>query len=384
MSTLFTMKENLNIIGAQLTSVSAELRSKAGDPAVKIDDIRTLQGQQKEVEERFNILKAEIEKQESAERSKLRAQNPVTFADSDGQRMIAAKADMIRCAILGREPSEETRNLLGAIPKPNASGGDKFLPSNMSKELITEPLTKNPLREHIGTTVIVGLEMPRISFTLDDDDFITDADTAKEIMSSGDKVSFGRNKFKVKARISDSVLNGTDVDLVNTVENALRSGLAAKEKKTALATAPKPSEDHMSFYSATGGGIKRVAGATLLMAINAAFADLHEDYRENAKVCMRYSDYRAMLNELANGNASFFTAPPEQVLGIPPIWCDGATEPIVGDFNYYHLNYEGEPVYDTDKDVDKGEFLFVLTGWFDQQLKLKSAFRIAEVSASQP
>ncbi|OWU50654.1 hypothetical protein CEJ90_15355, partial [Staphylococcus aureus] len=41
---------------------------------------------------------------------------------------------------------------------------------------------------------------------------------------------------------------------------------------------------------------------------------------------------------------------------------DAAVKPIVGDFNYFGINYDGT-TYDTDKDVKKGEYLFVLTAF---------------------
>ena len=44
----------------------------------------------------------------------------------------------------------------------------------------------------------------------------------------GDTVKFTTNKFKVFAAISDTVIHGSDVELVNWVENALQSGLAAE------------------------------------------------------------------------------------------------------------------------------------------------------------
>ncbi len=43
----------------------------------------------------------------------------------------------------------------------------------------------------------------------------------------------------------------------------------------------------------------------------------------------------------------------------------------------FGINYDGT-TYDTDKDVKKGEYLFVLTAWYDQQRTLDSAFRIAK------
>ena len=87
------------------------------------------------------------------------------------------------------------------------------------------------MRDISAFTNITNLEVPKIDFTLDDDDFVSDEATAKEIKAEGDTVSFGRNKFKVKAKVSETVLNGTDTNLVQTVDAALESGLAAKRKR---------------------------------------------------------------------------------------------------------------------------------------------------------
>jgi len=218
--------------------------------------------------------------------------------------------------------------------------------------------------------------LPKISYSLDDDDFITDEETAKEMKLTGDTVTFGRNKFKVNAKISDTVIHGSDIELTNYVDNALRSGLAAKEKRDALAETPVSGLGHMSFYS--GSNITRVSGEDMYKAIKAAIADLHEDYRDNAQIVMRYSDYMDIIEILANGNASLYNAQPEQVLGKPVTFADGAENPIVGDFNYFRINYDAM-TYDTDKDVNSGDYLFVLTAWYDQKRSLDSAFRIAEV-----
>lgn len=382
MATIYQMKQQLSELGSELRNITDEIRSKAGDPGVKIEELRDLKQKQTDMEERFTLLKEEVKKQEDEERKRLEEQmkrdNPVSGVEGTEKRMIAAKADMIRSAILGKKMSDETRNLLGALPAPHASGGDKFLPTNMSNQLVSEPFTRNPLRSVIRMTNVKGLEVPKIAYTLDDDAFIGDEDTAKEIDLTGDKVSFGRFKFKVKARISDTVLHGSDLDLVNYVENALRSGLAAKEKKVSFADTPATGEEHMSFYS-TQNAITEVPGETLFESITNAIADLHEDFRENAKVVMKYSDYVSLLTTLANNSSTLFSAPPESIIGKPVVFSDSATTPIVGDFNYCHLNYDGAMIYDSDKDVDKGEYLFVLTGWLDQHILLKSAFRRAKV-----
>ncbi|MDX5824381.1 phage major capsid protein, partial [Bacillus paranthracis] len=113
-----------------------------------------------------------------------------------------------------------------------------------------------------------------------------------------------------------------------------------------------------------------------------AIADLHEDFRANATIKMRYADYLDIIEMLANGSATLYNAQPEQVLGKPVKFCDSAVNPVVGDFRYSHFNYDPKMIYDRDKDVKTGIELFVLTAWFDHKIKLKSAFRIAEVQTT--
>ena len=92
---------------------------------------------------------------------------------------------------------------------------------------------------------------------------------------------------------------------------------------------------------------------------------------------MRYADYVTMLKTLSNNSMDLYRVQPEQIIGKPVIFCDSAAIPIVGDFGYCRLNYDGDLVYDADKDVDGGNYIWVLTGWFDQHRLLNSAFRLA-------
>ena len=389
METLFSMKEKLTTIGAELTKVSAELLDKAANAAVPIDDVTALETKQANLQKRFDLIKNQYDKMEAEQKATLK-QDGIVNAKTDDARLIAAKAEYIRAKVGNREVSADAREILDTVTPLQAlpatgNTGQNFLPTTQGKELIHEPFVKNPLRGKIGMTAIAGLELPKIAFTLDDDAFITDADAAKEIQLTGDTVAFGKNKFKVKVRIADTVLHGSDLDLVSYVENALRSGLAAKEKKVSFASGVGigTGEGHMSFYEVDGTTsasiIKEVEGADTYEAITNAYADLHEDFRESAEVCMRYADYISMIKTLSNGSTDLFGKKPEEVLGIKAFFSDSATVPIVGDFSYMHLNYDPNTVYDTDKDVDKGEYIWVLTAWIDQKKKLTSAFRLAKV-----
>ncbi|PZI70795.1 phage major capsid protein [Staphylococcus aureus] len=377
MPTLYELKQSLGMIGQQLKNKNDELSQKATDPNIDMEDIKQLETEKAGLQQRFNIVERQVQDIEEKEKAKVKDKGEAYQSLSDNEKMVKAKAEFYRHAILPNEfekPSMEAQRLLHALPTGNDSGGDKLLPKTLSKEIVSEPFAKNQLREKARLTNIKGLEIPRVSYTLDDDDFITDVETAKELKAKGDTVKFTTNKFKVFAAISDTVIHGSDVDLVNWVENALQSGLAAKERKDALAVSPKSGLEHMSFYN---GSVKEVEGADMYDAIINALADLHEDYRDNTTIYMRYADYVKIISVLSNGTTNFFDTPAEKVFGKPVVFTDAAVKPIVGDFNYFGINYDGT-TYDTDKDVKKGEYLFVLTAWYDQQRTLDSAFRIAK------
>lgn len=389
MATLYEMKEKLATVGAQLQAVEADIVEKAANPAIPIEDIAALEKQRDDIQKRFDLLKGQHDRLEAEQQATVRKQN-ITAGDEKAQ-LIAAKAEFYRAKILGRPVNDKAMEILNAnpliaIPTSGGTGGEDLLPTNMVNTLIHEPFAKNPLRPHIGMSAIAGLELPRIAYTLDDDAFINDSATLKEIQLAGDKVSFGRFKFKVKARIADTVLHGSDANLVGYVENALRSGLAAKERKCSFAAADgiTAAEAHMSFYEdneVPATLIETVKGATLFAAITAAIANLDEEFRENAKVCMKYADYVTLLSTLSNASKPLYGVQPEEIIGKPVFFCDAATTPIVGDFKYYHLNYHPQVIFDADKDVDKGEYIWVLTAWLDQHFLLRSAFRLAEVDA---
>lgn len=373
--TLYELKQNLATIGQQLQKVEGDLSQKAIDPSATMEDIQALQKSKEDLKARFDVIKEQHDTMEAEQKAAFQKEK-VTFSGlNDEEKTVKAKAEFIRAAIQGREMSQDAKALI-AIPAGNETGGDKLLPKTMTKEIVHEPFAKNQLREVANVTNIKGLEKPRIAYTLDDDDFVTDKQTAKELKLKGDTVSYGRNKFKVKVQISDTVIHGSDLELVSYVDNALRSGLAAKERKDALAETPATGLEHMSFYD---GDIEEVEGADLYEAIINALADLHEDYRDNAKIVMSYKDYTTIVKSLSNGNTSFFDAPAEKVFGKPVVFTDAAVKPVVGDFNYFGINYDGI-VYDSDKDVNTGNYLFVLTAWYDQQRDLDSAFRIAKVT----
>lgn len=379
MPTLYELKQNMATIGQQVAKIDTDLTTKAIDPQATRDEIKALQEQKSDMQARFDVIKAQHDQMEKEQQEKF-SKNPLNDINDPKAKIVSAKASLIRSTMNGKPIEGDVRAALGDNTTP-ATGGEKFLPKTVSTDIILEPLVKNPLRQISMVTQITNLEIPKLSFTLDDDDFIEDTETAKELKAKGDTVSFTRNKFKVFAGVSETVIGGSDANLVSHVDNALSSGVAAKERKVAFAASPKAGEEHMSFYS-TQNAIVEVEGDSMYKAIKSSIAALHEDYRENAKIVMSYKDYSDMIELLANGNATLYGAQPEAVLGKPVVFCDSATKPIVGDFSYSHFNYDLGTLYDRDKDVKTGVELFVITAWFDHRIKLSSAFRIAKVIAT--
>lgn len=377
----FKVKQMYDGIRAELKKETDKLNEMYSDFSVNMETRETQKNLVKDLEERFEGVKAQLAKLDDEAKEK------INVPGNEKDRIINAKADLIRCVLRNEKPSVSTLATLGVNAKlgddSSLGNGGKLLPHTMTNELLHEPFAKNPLRNLSTFTNITNLEVPKITFTLSDDAFIEDGETAKEIAASAETIVFERNKFKVFVEISETVLNGTDTNLVATVDNALASGLAKKEKTVAFS---ETTTDTKSFYKKTASNydIKEVKGKTMYETIISAVADLEDDYAENASVVMRRVDYYNMVKELANGNASLYLAQPEAILGVPVEFCELAKNPVVGDFRYSHFNYDLDMLYDRDKDVKTGMEQFVLTAWIDHKIKMKSAFRICTVSADLP
>ncbi|MEK1374867.1 phage major capsid protein [Limosilactobacillus fermentum] len=375
----YELKTNVSNIGSALKDANEQLSVLAADPSSTTEDISAQQKKVDALQVRYETLNKQYKEETAKQQAKLK--NPKEpDQKSPEERKNHAFAQLVRSTMAKQAVSAEIYQVLG---DDSTSGGSKFLPKTVSTNIIAAPEETNPLRDISMVTQIPNLEIPRLSFTLDDSDFIQDTATANEMQAKGDTVSFTRNKFKVKVGISETVLLGSDANLTQYIEQGLRNGVTTKERSVAFAADPvsKPAEAHMSFYDKTTVNIKHVTGTDMYEAITQAVADLPESYRENATIVMAYKDYLNIVKELSNGSATLYGAQPSAVLGKPVVFTDAASLPVVGDFSYSHYNYDIDTLYEQDKDVDTGIEKFVVTAWFDHQIKLANAFRIAEVAA---
>lgn len=385
---LYTMKTNALNIGQSLKAANDKLAEIAVDPASTPDEIKAQQTKVDNLQERFNTTSDLVKKLEAEQKANLTKvkvhESSKKLSDDPKERMVQMEAAWIRKTVRPDNASfqEKWNDIKQEMKDDSASNGGKLLPVNVSNQLVSEPFATNPLRQMETVSTITNLILPRIAFDIADDSFINDGDIAKEMDLKGDQITFERHMLKVRAGISDTVLLGTDTGLVDYVNNALASALQLKERNMALGASNPAGMEHMSFYDTTTVKIKKVSGKDLFHAIRKALADLDDAFQDNAQVLMTRNDYYEMLDGLANNSATLYQAQPESILGAPVVFTSAATTPVVGDFSFAQLNYEiSSSLYEQYKDYQKGMNYFQLTAWFDHQIKLASAFRLATVDA---
>lgn len=389
---IFELRQETYNAGQALKDIEDALAKAATDPDPKaLEDIKALNQKKEGAQLRYNTLKERYEqaKQNQADEIKNKLEdakkNETKMPEDPKERLIKAEAAWIRKTVRPDNANfqEKWNSVKQELKDDDASKGGNLLPVNVSNQLISEPFATNPLRQMETISTVTNLILPRIAFDVADDDFIKDGEIAKEMDLKTDKVTFGRNEMKVRAGISDTVLLGSDAGLVEYVNNALSSALQLKERKLQLGTSNPAGLEHMSFYDTTTVKIKSVSGKDLFHAIRKAIADLDDAFQDNAQVLMTRSDYYDMLDSLANNSATLYQAQPESVLGVPVKFTSAATTPVVGDFSFAQLNYEiNSSLYEQYKDYQKGMNYFQLTAWFDHQIKLASAFRLAKVDGA--
>lgn len=387
---LYDMKTNAFNIGQSLKSANEKLAEMTVSPDSSTEDIKAQQEKVNALQLRANTINEQVEKAENEQKANLvnaKHQEAKKALPTDPkERMIKMEAAWIRKTVRPDNASfqEKWNDIKEEMKDDTTTNGGKLLPINVSNQLVSEPFATNPLRQMETVSTITNLILPRIAFDIADDSFVNDGDVAKEMDLKGDQITFERHMVKVRAGISDTVLMGTDTGLVEYVNNALSSALQLKERNMELGTSNPTELAHMSFYDETTVKIKKVSGKDLFHAIRKALADLDDAFQDNAKILMTRSDYYDMLDSLANNSSTLYQAQPESILGAPVVFTSAATTPIVGDFSYAQLNYEiSGALYEQYKDYQRGMNYFQLTAWFDHQIKLASAFRLATVDASK-
>lgn len=385
MTSTYELRNQALDLGEAVKQAKAEYNRILDDPKSTNEAVQAAKAKLDNRVMKFNGKQELIKEQEAQEKMNLQttqsAREARKLPKDPKARLVKAEAAWIRKTMRpdNAEFQEKWNNVKQELKDDTETNGGDLLPINVSNQLISEPLAKNPLRDIETISTVTNLILPKIAFEIADDGFVKDGEAAKNASLKGDAIKFGRYEMKVRAAVSDTILRGTDTGLVQYVNNALSSAIQKKERTVSLNESATGDEAHMSYYDASNG-IKTVSGSDLFHAVRKALADLDDDFTDSAKILMTRTDYYDMLDSLANGSTTLYDRQPEQVLGAPVIFTSAAVKPIIGDFAYGRLNYEMDsPLYEQYKDYEHGMNYFQFTTWFDHRIVLSSAFRIAEV-----
>lgn len=385
--TLFNLQQAQATVGEEVASLNTSYQSALADTTVSKEKRDGIKSQLVDAQDRFNGLDDAVKTAQVEQRSKFNNAE-VNPAQTAKDSKIEAYAGVIKSVMQGQsvDQAQFKSALTAETTAPggdNNGNGEAFLPINVAADLISEPFSKNPLRDDAAYSQIVNLILPRIAVDYGDGfSAIADGEAAKEIELKGDQVEFGRIKSKVRIGLSETVLAGTHTALVQYTNDALLNGASQYELARAFTTTPAVKEEHMSFYDKTVG-IKEVAATDVYLGIKEALADLDDAFTDNAKIYMTKKDYFSIIEKLANGSTTLYGAQPEEVLGAPVVFTSKAVKPVVGDFSQYHANYDPtSSLFELYKDYEKGINYFQVTLYYDAQVKLASAFRIVDVAAA--
>lgn len=382
--TLYALMEQLGEIDNQLETERSAAMELARTPGSDMEQVRAAQQRVRDLQERRDILDAERQRLEAQAQERLRRQsggeNPtMSFEEAAGMffRSVLTQDN--------RSLPQMAYEQLGLIPEggEDQGNGSALVPKHLSNRLLLAPKVQNPLRGRMTVTQVTGLSVPKLDFSLGDDSFLTkDGETAKELSAAGDTVDFDRHKAHLIAKVSETLLRSSPLNIEAAVTSALDSAMASKELSVMFATAPKSGEEHMSFYQTGDNAVKTITGTNLIDTIIDAFGDLEDIYQDGAAVCMRRQDYYKAIREMANGAESLFGKKPDDVIGYPVIFCDRAVTPVVGDFSYLQENFDCPPWLDSGKDVKLGIRMMTETAVYDIKRLLNAAFRLVKVTAA--
>ncbi|SUM32125.1 phage major capsid protein [Staphylococcus gallinarum] len=103
MPTLYELKQSLGMIGQQLKQKNEELSQKATDPNASMDDIKQLETEKAGLQQRFEIVERQVSDIEAKEKEKVKDKGETYQSLNDDEKLVKAKAEFYRHAILPTE-----------------------------------------------------------------------------------------------------------------------------------------------------------------------------------------------------------------------------------------------------------------------------------------
>ncbi|MDR3241334.1 MAG: hypothetical protein LBT37_04100 [Lactobacillaceae bacterium] len=381
METLFELRHNADMLGENAKAENEKLVAMSADSKVSMEDLSNQESLVATANKRYDIALSAFKNADEKSRASLEGVTPKT---SDPKaKAVNAYADQLRDIAKNSKSVtiEEFKQATSVTTGPEntgKNGGDNFLPITLGNEIISEPEQPNPLRTAAAYSTAVNLRLPVADVDFGEAwDVIADGDEAKEAVLKGSQITFGRFESKVRIGLTDTLMAGTNLALVQYAESKLTNAASSLEVARAFTTTPMTGEAHMSFYDSSNA-IKAVNdGATMYEKIMGALADLSDADMDLASIFMTRKDFYEIVKELSNNSATLFGAAPETIFGVPVHFTSRAVNPVVGNFTQYQVNYDpmGSMIENYRK-PENGTTYVQYTLWYDARIKRTSAFRI--------
>lgn len=388
MDNVFNLKHSADVLGENAKNENEKLVKMTMDTTLSLDQINKQEEVVATANKRFEIAKDAYEKADAKAKASLGDAKENSLNDPK-MKAINGYADTLRGVMKGNTVSEaEFKNATGANVNgtDDANGGDNFLPITLGSEIISEPDTPNPLHDAATFSSLVNLRLPKADIDFGDAwAVVNDGAEANDAELKGDHIEFGRNLSKIRVGMTDTLLAGTSLALVQWAQQKLINGSSALELARAFADKPMAGEEHMSFYDPTNKIKVMNDGADLYEKITGALADLSDADADQASIFMTRTDFNKIVKLLSNSSATLFGAAPETIFGVPVHFTSRAVKPVIGNFSQYQGNYDPMgSMMEQYRDPKTGVTYVQYTLWYDAQIKRPSAFRIiGETEASK-
>lgn len=379
---LYQKKAQRVELANQAKDLSDRYQDMLADTTSTVETRKVVKDQIADINDRLDAVNGEIKREEAEIADRFNKGGKGSEVLTPQNKAIENYANMIRDVYKnGKSIGIDTFKNETSVGGTGEPSGTAFLPITVSNELISEPETPNPLRNDATYSTLVNLRIPRAEVEFGDAfNTILDGEEAKEATLKGDQITFGRFESKVRIGLTDTLLAGSNLGLVQFAQSQLENAASELELARAFAQTPATGEEHMSLYSDTNA-IKKVGGATLFDAINMSLADLKDADRNVAKIYMTPTDFASIKKELANGAATLWGATPQEIFGVPVQLTSYAKTPVIGNFSKYQGNYDPQgSLIEQYRKPETGVTYAQITLWYDAQLKRASALRLAVVN----
>src|SRR5699024_9871395 len=158
-----------------------------------------------------------------------------------------------------------------AKQKLNIEDDRGIVPKVVSERIVLDYPNNNPLREVMTVTTDDNLmELTIMKYSGTD-----------ELELKAESIILQPIHERILARVSESVVLGSETNLTETIESALFSELIAREVNNIFATDPEDKKKHMSLYH---NNIEVVTESNVYEAVDKALKDLPQAIRDNSSI----------------------------------------------------------------------------------------------------